>query len=136
MTEEIRTRAVVENISEKVREARPRWLGHVKRKAEKDVAMRTYKMEVSGKDWNTKTEVGRCHTNTHEGERSKERGSTRPENVDNENLMRRVQNREKAGEEKEAFNKAGSVCTATNLGEVCAEELVDVLIVQRLSLVQ
>ena len=38
----------VENISEKIREARLRYLGHVKRKIEEDVVMRTWKMEVGG----------------------------------------------------------------------------------------
>ena len=35
--EELRTRACVANISEKIREARLRWLGHVERKTEEDV---------------------------------------------------------------------------------------------------
>ena len=35
-------------ISEKIREARLRWLGHVKRKTEEDVVMRTCKMAVGG----------------------------------------------------------------------------------------
>ena len=35
------------NISEKIREARLMWLGHVERNTE-DVVMRTWKMEVSG----------------------------------------------------------------------------------------
>ena len=35
------------NISEKIREARLRWLGHVERKTG-DVVMRTWKMEVGG----------------------------------------------------------------------------------------
>ena len=46
------------NISEKIREASWRWLGHVERKTEEDVVMRTWKMEVGGhrkigrlKDW-------------------------------------------------------------------------------------
>ena len=47
-TEEIRARAGVANISEKIREVRLRWLGHVERKTEEDVVMRTWKMEVSG----------------------------------------------------------------------------------------
>ena len=47
-TEEIRARAGVAKISEKVREAIPRWLGHVERKTEGDVVfflvvMRTWK---------------------------------------------------------------------------------------------
>ena len=39
--EEIITRAGVENISETIREERLRWLGHVERKSEEDVVMRT-----------------------------------------------------------------------------------------------
>ena len=38
----------VENISEKIREARLRYLGHVKRKTEEDVVMRKWKMEMDG----------------------------------------------------------------------------------------
>ncbi len=41
--EEIRARAGVANISETIREARLRWLGHVERKTEEDVVMRTWK---------------------------------------------------------------------------------------------
>ena len=44
--EEIITRAGVANISEKIREARLRWLGHVERKIEEDVVMITWKMDV------------------------------------------------------------------------------------------
>ena len=47
-TEEIRTRAGVANISEKIREARLRWLGHVERKTEEDIVIRTWKMGLSG----------------------------------------------------------------------------------------
>ena len=36
------------NISETIREARLRWLGHMERKTEEDVVMRTWKMEVGG----------------------------------------------------------------------------------------
>ena len=36
------------NISEKIRDARLRWLGHVDRKIEEDVVIRTWKMEVGG----------------------------------------------------------------------------------------
>ena len=46
--EEIRTRTGVVNISEKIREARLRWLGHVERQTEEDVVMRTWKMDVGG----------------------------------------------------------------------------------------
>ena len=38
-TEEIRARAGLANISEKIREARLRWLWHVDRKTEEDVVM-------------------------------------------------------------------------------------------------
>ena len=38
----------VTNISEKIREAILRWLGHVAKKTEEDVVMRTWKMEVDG----------------------------------------------------------------------------------------
>ncbi len=41
-TEEIRARPGVANISEKIREARLRWLDHVERKTEEDVVMRTW----------------------------------------------------------------------------------------------
>ena len=47
-TEEITPRAGVRIASETIREARLRWLGHVERKTEEDVVMRTWKMEVSG----------------------------------------------------------------------------------------
>ena len=46
--EEIRARVGVANIGENIREARLRWLGHVERKNEEDVVMRTWKMEVGG----------------------------------------------------------------------------------------
>ena len=45
MNEEITLRA---NISETMREAILNWLGHVARKTEEDVVMRTWKMEVGG----------------------------------------------------------------------------------------
>ena len=47
-------------------------------------------MEVNGHR-NIKTEVERCFSKRHEGERSTERRSTRPENMENENSMRRLQ---------------------------------------------
>ena len=46
--EEIRPRAGVAKISEKIREARLRMLGRVERKNEEDVVRRTWKMEVGG----------------------------------------------------------------------------------------
>ena len=47
-TEEIRAREVVTNVSEKTREARLRWLGHVDGKTGEDVVMRTWKMDEGG----------------------------------------------------------------------------------------
>ena len=49
------------------------------------------KMEVGGhrKMWKTKTEVGQCYTKIHEGDTSTDRRSTRPKNMENENLMRK-----------------------------------------------
>ena len=44
--EEIRTREGVANI---IREVRPRWLGHVERKTEQDVVMRTWKVGIIGR---------------------------------------------------------------------------------------
>ena len=41
--EEIRARAGVANISEKIREARLRWLGHVERRMNEDAVMRRWK---------------------------------------------------------------------------------------------
>ena len=46
--EEVRETACVTNISEKIREARLRWLGHVVRETEEDVVIRTWKREVCG----------------------------------------------------------------------------------------
>ena len=40
--EEITARSDVANISEKMREARLRWLGYVERKTEEDVVVRDY----------------------------------------------------------------------------------------------
>ena len=52
--EDIRAREGVANTSENIRETRLRWLGHVERKTEEDVAMRTWKTEMvrpcGGKD--------------------------------------------------------------------------------------
>ena len=47
--EETRARAGVANISEKIREARLRWLGHVERKTEEDVVMITWKTKMNGR---------------------------------------------------------------------------------------
>ena len=48
-TEEIRARPGVANIIQKIRETSLlRWLGNVERKMEEDVAMRTWKIQVSG----------------------------------------------------------------------------------------
>ena len=56
--EEIRAGAGVANISEKIREVRLRWLGHVERKTKEGIlhVMRTCKMEVSGH-----RKIGRLH---------------------------------------------------------------------------
>ena len=43
---EERARADVANISGKIRELRPRWLGHAERKTEEEVTMRTWKMDT------------------------------------------------------------------------------------------
>ena len=45
---EIRARAGVAEISENISEARLRWLGHVEKKTEQDVIMRTWKTEMVG----------------------------------------------------------------------------------------
>ena len=47
-SEEIRARADVVNVNEKIREARMGWLGHVERKTEEDVVMRARKTEMTG----------------------------------------------------------------------------------------
>ena len=47
-SEEIRARADVVNVNEKIREARLRWLRHVERKTEEDVVMRARKTEMTG----------------------------------------------------------------------------------------
>ena len=46
--EEIRARAGVANVGEKIREASLRWLGHVEGNTEEDVVMRTWKIKVCG----------------------------------------------------------------------------------------
>ena len=43
--EEIRARAGMANISEKITDASLGWLGHVKRKTEEDVALRTWNID-------------------------------------------------------------------------------------------
>ena len=47
---DIRTRAGVANISQKIREARQIWLGHVRRKTEEDVVEPNENME-DGNGW-------------------------------------------------------------------------------------
>ena len=42
---EMRARAGVENITEKIREEILRWLGHLERNTEEDIVMRTWKIE-------------------------------------------------------------------------------------------
>ena len=54
--EEIRARAGEANISEKIREARLRWLGHVERKIKEDAVMRRWKW-VDSEDRKTETEM-------------------------------------------------------------------------------
>ena len=54
--EEIRSRTGVANISEKIREDRLIWLGHVETKTEEDVVMRTWKWWTL-KHRKTETEV-------------------------------------------------------------------------------
>ena len=46
--EKMRSWAGVANMSKKIREARLRWSGHLERKTEDEVVMRTWKIEVSG----------------------------------------------------------------------------------------
>ena len=58
------------------------WLEYVERNTE-DVVMRTWKMEVDGHQ--KKTE---CYKKRHEGERSKDRRNTRPENVEIDSMHR------------------------------------------------
>ena len=59
--EEIRTRGGVANISEKIREARPRWLGQCRNQSMEDGS------EWTPKDGKNKTEVERYYTKKHEG---------------------------------------------------------------------
>ena len=90
--EEVRATAGLANISEKLREAILRWLGHVERKIEEDVVMRTRNMEVGGH-----RKLGRAKLMWSDvirkdmkesGERRKYRRRTRPESVEIENSMR------------------------------------------------
>ena len=76
--EEIRARAGVANISEKIREARLRWLGHVERKTEEDENM---------EDGSVHRKIGRPKLRWTDAvrkikrERSKYRRSTRPDSL-------------------------------------------------------
>ena len=86
---------------------RLRWLGHLERKTEEDVVMRTWKAEVNGttKDRKAKTEVERCYTKRREGDRSTDRRSSRTENLENENAICRPQHWENAEEENKMIHK-------------------------------
>ena len=104
--EEIRARAGVANISEKTRDARH---GIVRPRGEKDgriIVTRTWTMEVGGHrnigrpklKWSDGIRIKR-----NEEERSKER-STTPDNVDNDNSMRRPQvGKKKMMKKKKSF---------------------------------
>ena len=73
--EEIRARASVTNISQKISEAKLIWLGHVERKTGR---CSNENME-GGSEWTVEdrktktTEVVRCYTKRHEIDRSRER---------------------------------------------------------------
>ena len=59
----------------------------MERKTEEEEILRTWKMEVSATEWTlknrkTKTEVARWYEERHEGDRSKERRSTRLDNLE------------------------------------------------------
>ena len=58
--EEIRTRAAVANISDRIREARQILVGHVKRKTEECVLTGTWKIEVNGHRMRTWIIKSRC----------------------------------------------------------------------------
>ena len=60
------------------------------RKTGEDVVMRTWKW-VNTENRKTETEVERCSKKIHEGESSKDRRSTRPENMEIETKMHRQQ---------------------------------------------
>ena len=54
----VRERAGVANISEEIREARLRWLGHVERKTEEDIVKRRWKcVDTDRYIMKTETEV-------------------------------------------------------------------------------
>ena len=53
--------------------------------------------EWTPKDRKTETEVERCYTKGNEGERSIQKRSTRPENVENENALTANKKRNKFG---------------------------------------
>ena len=62
-------------------------------------------MNGTTKDRKAKTEVERCYTKRREGERSTDRRSSRTENLENENVIRRPHHREKAEEENKMIHK-------------------------------
>ena len=67
-----------------------RWLGHVESKTALG-GCSTEKSEWTPKDVRTKTEVERCCTKIHEGERGTEGRRAGLEIIENENSMRRLQ---------------------------------------------
>ena len=70
--------------------SKQRWLGHVESKTALG-GCSTEKSEWTPKDVRTKTEVERCCTKIHEGERDTERRRAGLEIIENENSMRRLQ---------------------------------------------
>ena len=112
---EIRARTGVANISEKIREAKLRWLGHVERQTEEDVVMGTWTMEVGGH-----RKIGRPKLRwsdvirRHEGETGKDRRSTRPVKVEIENLVCRPQ-RGKTPKRKCAWQYSGNAVKFENI---------------------
>ena len=85
--EKIRNEKIRANADQvpQTREGRPRWLGQC-RQTDEDVEMRTCKMEASGNREMGRPKLRRSDViNNNGGERSKDRGSTRPENVEIEN---------------------------------------------------
>ena len=91
--ETIGNEEIMANISEKIRKAGLRRLGHVERKTEDDAVMRTWKMELGGHRKIKRPELRWIDVmrKKHEEETSKDRRSIRPENVEFENSMRRPQ---------------------------------------------